>query len=633
MDSLLRGESAWDKGEDWTPSMWLRGWHFFDRGRQGAKIEISCGLSLGVMIDGEREPNRNPSPYVGASLEVYELPGQPSKYKLIGRRSTVNQNPELYIRLIQEWLHNCCTRHTACEASSGDEMPTRIIDVGDTKNEPTFVRLVSTKGKREKYIALSYCWGSDTAGILTLNPNTYTTITQGIKIFELAKTHREVVFLAHAIGIRYIWIDALCIIQGDIADWERESRTMARVYGNAVLTVIAGRSAGTKEGFITNELSGQHTPPSCQLPVDSPASSNTLTVDLRRNQNIGPVSGRGWCFQERKLSRRAVVFGEQQLIFHCTTERVLENGEVEIKTPPPKPSRNTHMAASAALTQQEEILKKWYQMVLEFSQCSLSNPHDIFAASTALAQQTSAALKSRYLAGIWECDLPRGLLWRPYYHFTTAPIGKIATTRPKATKLTKETGSVTRSPSWSWAAVEGPVAQMTWSPIQVAKYRDHNNFKIRPKHSNPERWSLDSRCSVEALHMPACELQFTGHVTDVRVLAEPVTDYITDQQKGKKKWRKVPSAKASRYGVLLGKNFADDDTLDGVHWGHVVAVGFFDVDDERNDVKDVWCLPVVGDMGLMLNKRSDGKFCRLGWFLLEQENWVFGRKEGDVSLC
>jgi hypothetical protein len=512
-------------------------------------------------------------------------------------------------------------------------MPTRVIDVGETKEEPTSVRLVSTKGMREKYIALSYCWGSDTAGILTLSSSTYTTITQGVKMSELARTHREAVFLAHAIGIRYIWIDALCIIQGDVADWERESKIMARVYGNAVLTVIAGRSAGTKDGFIANELGGHHVPPPCQLPVHGPASSNTLTVDLCRNQKIGPVSGRGWCFQEKKLSRRAVVFGEQQLIFRCTTEKVLENGEVEATIPPPKPLGNTHTTAGAPLTPQEQVLKEWYQTVFEFAQCSLSNPHDIFAASTALAQQTSAALQSRYLAGIWEGDIVRGLLWRPYYHFTAAPIGKIATIRPKATKLTRESGSVTRSPSWSWAAVEGPVAQVAWNPVQVAKYRDPQNFKIRPKHSNPERWSLDDRCGVEALHMPACELQLTGQMANVRVLAEPVTDYITGQQQGKQKWTKVPRAKAARYGVLLGKNVADNSMLDGEHWGHVVAVGFFDVEDERNDVEDVWCLPVVRDMGLMLSKQPDGRFCRLGWFLLEREDWFSGQEEGDICLC
>ncbi|KAK1827455.1 heterokaryon incompatibility protein-domain-containing protein [Podospora conica] len=475
LDNLLRGESAWEEGKPWTPSMWLRGWHFSHRGRSGAKIEISCGMSSYSALRG---PDINPSPSVKADLEIYELPGQPSNYKLAGRRSTVHQNPELYIQLIQAWLHNCCTQHTACRPASGNEpeMPTRVIDVGEGKDKPTFVRLVSTKGMREKYMALSYCWGSDTAGILTLNPSTYTTFTQGVKMSELARTHRETIFLAHAIGIRYIWIDALCIIQGDIADWERESKMMARVYGNAVLTVIAGRSAGTKDGFIANDLAG-HGPPPCQLPVNGPGpvSSSTLTVGLCRNETVGPVTGRGWCFQEGKLSRRAVVFGEQQLIFRCATEEVFENGTARATNPPRnlKPVGN-NVRAEVPLTPQEEALKVWYKSLFEFTQCSLSNPHDIFAASTAVAQQTSAALQSRYLAGIWEVDIVRGLLWRPHYQHPVTR-GKMASAvRPKATKLTKESGSVTRSPSWSWAAVEGILSRAVEKipfPIRVVRTR------------------------------------------------------------------------------------------------------------------------------------------------------------------
>jgi hypothetical protein len=72
LDSLLRDESAWTEGKEWTPSMWLRGLHFFDRGRSGARIHVSCGKSFGVMLDGEREPDWNPLPPVVAGLEVYE---------------------------------------------------------------------------------------------------------------------------------------------------------------------------------------------------------------------------------------------------------------------------------------------------------------------------------------------------------------------------------------------------------------------------------------------------------------------------------------------------------------------------------------------------------------------------------
>jgi hypothetical protein len=135
-------------------------------------------------------------------------------------------------------------------------MPTRIIDVGDPANGKA-IRLIYTQGMREQYIALSYCWGVIASDILTLNAKTHQSMTYAIRESDLSKTHKEVLQLARAFGIRYVWIDALCIIQGDADDWERESKTMADVYGNATLTVIAGRSADSRKGFITNNLASK----------------------------------------------------------------------------------------------------------------------------------------------------------------------------------------------------------------------------------------------------------------------------------------------------------------------------------------------------------------------------------------
>ena len=79
LDRLLQGQSAWAEGEDWTPTMWLRGMHFFDHGKSGARIEISCGITSSVVASGNRELYRNPLPYVGDGLEVYEYePGDRS---------------------------------------------------------------------------------------------------------------------------------------------------------------------------------------------------------------------------------------------------------------------------------------------------------------------------------------------------------------------------------------------------------------------------------------------------------------------------------------------------------------------------------------------------------------------------
>jgi hypothetical protein len=70
LDSLLRGESAWPESEPWTPTMWLRGGHFFNRGTDGAYLEVSCGKAY--VLDGWRDSEANAHPTVSGRLEVYE---------------------------------------------------------------------------------------------------------------------------------------------------------------------------------------------------------------------------------------------------------------------------------------------------------------------------------------------------------------------------------------------------------------------------------------------------------------------------------------------------------------------------------------------------------------------------------
>lgn len=662
---LVRGESAWMEGEPWTPTVWLRGVNFFDRGVDGARVEVTCGKLIDGGV-GERQPGseHNPIPAVRGSLEVYEydqchtsylvfnlktdvpvkrLPGRPSRFRLRGRRSTADCNPELYVPLIRDWMSYCCTHHQLCGGNTPLDMPTRVIDVGNHGAPTTPVCLVTTDGLRERYIALSYCWGPDTSGVLTLNASTHAALAQGVPETQLAKTHREIVSLARALGIRYVWVDALCIIQGDAKDWERESKAMAEVYGNATLTVIAGRSAATKDGFVANySFSAQRRPSPCVLPVGGLIDAGVLVVGACRSVSYGPVSGRGWCFQEKMLSRRAVVFAEQQLGFYCAVQGVWENGVTKPNLWRPRflqrPGSSTATTSKTAkrpahLSAQDEVLRDWYGILTQFSVCQLSNPHDVFAAIIAVSQQASRLLNSRYLAGIWECDLVRGLLWRPAHHFRTEIAMRAPTTRPKPSKFTTETGPVIRSPSWSWAAVEGPVAlplgSIGFTPGLVARQRDPTYPKIRPKHLNPARWSVDDKCGIDALHMPACELQLVGHVAKVRVLTEPVIGYL-DSRMGYKNIKR-PGAAAN--GVLLAKPIPGDVTVGGEPWDQVVGLAFFDVKEERNGVDYAWCLPVVPDLGLVLERKPDGKFSRLGFVYIEKLNWFLERVEGEICLC
>jgi len=638
LQRLLQGQSAWADGEEWTPTIWLLGLGIMNRGRLGATIEVSCGkLGTVKMPDGEREPGQNPQPSIAETLTLYETPGQISRYNLHGRRSTADQNPELYLQLIRSWLNDCQTNHATCKASDSGTMPTRVIDVGIPGTAEPHVRLVSTGGLNERYLALSYCWGADTSGVYTLNRHTHAIMTRGIEEPALAKTHREVISLARALGIRYVWVDALCIIQGDVADWETESKTMARVYGNATLTIIAGRSPGSKNGFLTNELKNQHRPPPCQLRVssESQTSSETLTVDLRRSHDIGPLVKRGWCFQERLSAPRAVMFAEQQIAFQCNKEQFWEDGRADRNAWRPKFVQQQPQWTrdpKIPLSPVEETLKDWYLMIFHYSQCLLSNPHDVFAAICAVAQQAARTLVgSRYLAGIWECDMVRGLLWRPCYHFQSGPAARTPTARPKPTKLTGGTGPVIRAPSWSWAAVEGPVAHDPWNPSRIAKHRDPAYSMIRPGCPD-SRWSFDTKCGVDTLHMLECELQLFGRVSSALILRESVMDYLEVR---KKRGRiVVPRPKVVDHGVMLvsGEESRDDRPNDEPWQDRVVGLAFFDDTEERNGVDGVWCLLVSTDMGLILKRNADESLSRLGWFSVEKESWLLGQPEICVSL-
>lgn len=71
---------------------------------------------------------------------------------------------------------------------------------------------------------------------------------------------QDTITLCRKLGIRYVWIDALCIIQGDLADWERESAKMYGIYYNAHLTIYPTVSGSCLEGFLNRPAPGLEIP-------------------------------------------------------------------------------------------------------------------------------------------------------------------------------------------------------------------------------------------------------------------------------------------------------------------------------------------------------------------------------------
>lgn len=65
---------------------------------------------------------------------------------------------------------------------------------------------------------------------------------RGVPFENLEKTFQDAIMICFRLKIRYIWIDTLCILQGDIDDWEHEAMNMGSIYSSCVLNIVAADS-------------------------------------------------------------------------------------------------------------------------------------------------------------------------------------------------------------------------------------------------------------------------------------------------------------------------------------------------------------------------------------------------------
>jgi hypothetical protein len=71
---------------------------------------------------------------------------------------------------------------------------------------------------------------------------------QGITFRKMPKSIQDAVVLTRELGFRYIWVDALCIVQDSREDFLREAAVMGDVYSLAALTIAAKDSADCSGG-------------------------------------------------------------------------------------------------------------------------------------------------------------------------------------------------------------------------------------------------------------------------------------------------------------------------------------------------------------------------------------------------
>lgn len=341
--------------------------------------------------------------------------------------------------LVTRWLQEC-SEHSPCSKYGlrQQRLPDRVIDVGMEANP--MVRLVESKqleDQHERYICLSHCWGKDPmpikTDILTIDRH-----KRGISIDSLPPTFKHAVDITRKLKCRYLWIDSLCIIQGDDADWQSQAKQMASIYRNSYLTIAAAAAAGPAEGLLFPTTPGYWDSESLDLdptkipfPVYVRLCLSFTVGHIGRKQNHNLLK-RAWVLQERLLSPRVVYFGINEVAWECRCCIACEC-EPDLKPFPtstysPRSPFNPKAAFNLTLTQREhnqnttevinDVLQFWHHIVNTYSGLQLTLAKDRLPAIGGLASEVEGArrdiyhLNDSYIAGLWKNTFIYDVLWR-----------------------------------------------------------------------------------------------------------------------------------------------------------------------------------------------------------------------------
>ena len=135
---------------------------------------------------------------------------------------------ETFSRL-RQWINTCEADHEACSEHSEATLPARVLDLGMAANENGDLQLCEGQNEIAQYATLSHCWGFHQP--LRTTKATLDLLLQKIRFSDLAKTFQDAAVTCRRLGIRYLWIDSLCIVQAtrktdryNLRKWPRSTR-------------------------------------------------------------------------------------------------------------------------------------------------------------------------------------------------------------------------------------------------------------------------------------------------------------------------------------------------------------------------------------------------------------------------
>jgi hypothetical protein len=318
------------------------------------------------------------------------------------------------------------------------------------------------------YVTLSYVWGN--ANVLKTEKANFEELKLPSALSRppfahlLPMTIQNAIRVTDWLGERYLWIDSLCIVQDDEANKQSEFDSMASIYANATLTIVAADSSNANDGLcgLTGN-SSQRKEAQTVLRLSDRTSLVKRTI-AGQDGELGKSiwSRRGWTFQEDIFSRRKVIFCNSHLEWTCQCGHWTEGFTGEELLP---------MVQSTELSR---ISSPWpdiaylAKLVRLYGARSLTYEKDALAAFSGIIDVLSYQFQGGFLYGMPELFFDIALLWSPE---DTGADERAQETQGSKSLLFQY------HPSWSWTAWRGRANLDVWE--MSSEYLKRRESQVR----------------------------------------------------------------------------------------------------------------------------------------------------------
>lgn len=494
---------------------------------------------------------------------------------LLGRRRCYELPYD--VDFVRECFQTCFTKHGEACSNPVRRNNGRVFPLNNDEELPLRMRCIDVLDQcvvqipRDgscQYAVLSYVWGASNFLLLTKANLAQMSAKDGLNQVRIPRTISEAIEVTISLGLRYLWVDSLCIVQDDRSEKLLQIQKMHKVYASATLTIVAAGANGADDGLwemkndirqpqIEEEVSGLH------FVGTEPTLEDVLVESIWKK--------RAWTYQEYVLSKRMLVFSKTQAYYSCEQSACAED-YVHTVSATGKQELHAPVSEEQFAVSVDRLLnfpEYWPTLIREYSKRDLSFESDGLNAAAGVIAAYSVGSKSSFI-----CGLPLTGLFE--YSMLWYPSGPMRRRGPCATGES--------FPTWSWVGWVGPVSYEDtddtqdfdagriihqWSLVSIQKTLSYNEGRLTVTYDTANNHGAESSSNAYLLehkadadhHLTTIQsglLSFQARVAQFRIASSCTNQFVMSDD--------IDCEFTGLYKV-----FQDNDWVGSIHLEHRIA--------------------------------------------------------------